>query len=113
MQSDRLTLGIGILVSYNNAHSKHLLSICCHTLIGKREMTFRLNKWTIFPCICSHSRTKVRSETRYDLMFFRTERYERISMGNCRSVWIRWQIGKRTVLDIYAGYQLYSKEQLK
>ena len=116
IQSDRLAGGIGILVSYNNGSFKTPPVNLLPYLDWKARNDFSIEiKWDHLSLVYALTpELKVRSETRYDLMFSAlsdTSAYQWETVGT--GLGSGWQIGKRTVLDIYAGYQLYSKEQLK
>ncbi len=116
IQSDRLSVGIGILVSYNNAAFKTPPVNLLPYLDWKARNDFSVEiKWDhlSFVYVLTPG-LKMRSETRYDLMFSAlsdTSAYQWETVGT--GLGLGWQFGKRTVLDIYTGYQIYSKEQLK
>jgi len=116
IRSDRLTAGIGILVSYNNAAFKTPPVNLLPYLDWKARNDFSIEiKWDHCSLVYVLTPTlKMRSETRYDLMFSAlsdTSAYQWETVGT--GLGLGWQLGKRTILDIYTGYQMYSKEQLK
>jgi hypothetical protein len=115
-QSDRVTVGIGILVSYNNASFKTPPVNLLPYLDWKARKDFSVEiKWDHLSLVYALTPgLKVRSETRYDLMFSAlsdTSAFQWETVGT--GLGSEWRIGKQTVLDIYAGYQLFSQEQLK
>lgn len=116
IQSDRLTVGIGILVSYNNAAFKTPPVNLLPYLDWKAKNNLSVEiKWDHLSLVYVLSpELKMRSETRYDLMFSSlsdTSAYQWETVGT--GLGLGWQFGKRTVLDIYTGYLMYSKEQIK
>ncbi len=116
IRSDRLTMGIGILVSYNNGAFKTPPVNLLPYLDWKARNDFSVEiKWDHLSLVYVLApKLQMRSETRYDLMFSAlsdTSAYQWETVGT--GLGLGWQCGKRTVLDIYTGYQIYSKEQLK
>jgi hypothetical protein len=116
ISSDRLTVGIGILVSYNNGAFKTPPVNLLPYLDWKAGNNFSVEiKWDHLSLVYGLTpKLKIRSETRYDLMFSALSdtcayQWETVGAG----LGLGWQFGKRTVIDMYTGYQFYSKEQLK